>query len=123
MKHLTEIWKKIEQITRKDPRYKANAYSFVMAALERTVSSLPEKRHVSGGELLHGIRESGIEQFGPMAKEVFNFWGIRATEDFGNIVFNLVEAEMLSKTDNDRIADFIDVYDFRKVFEEDYYDG
>jgi uncharacterized repeat protein (TIGR04138 family) len=123
MKHLTETWKKIEEITTRDRRYKANAYSFVMAALEHTVAGLPEARHVSGRELLAGIRDTALEQFGPMAKEVFNFWGVGATEDFGNIVFNLVETGLLSKTDGDTIEDFIDIYDFETVFEEEYFDN
>ena len=123
MKHLTETWKKIEEITARDGRYKANAYSFVMAALEQAIGRLSSVRHVSGRELLEGIRETGIEQFGPMAKEVFNFWGVYATEDFGNIVFNLIDSGLLSKTDSDRLEDFIDVYDFETVFEEDYFDG
>ncbi|MCK4237232.1 MAG: hypothetical protein KAX38_08940 [Candidatus Krumholzibacteria bacterium] len=121
MRQLTETWKKIERIVGFDPRFKANAYSFVMVALEQAIDSLPEPRHVSGRELLEGIRISAVKQFGPMAKEVFNFWGVHSTEDFGHIVFNLVEADLLGKTDEDKIDDFIDVYDFKKVFEEDYY--
>jgi len=121
MRQLTETWKKIERIVGLDPRFKANAYSFVMVALEQTIDSLPEPRHVSGRELLEGIKISAVKQFGPMSKEVFNFWGVHSTEDFGHIVFNLVEADLLGKTDEDKIDDFIDVYDFEKVFEEDYY--
>ncbi len=123
MKHLTETWKKIEELTTRDTRYKANAYSFVMAALEHTMGSMPKARHVGGRELLAGIRGTALEQFGPMAKEVFNFWGVTTTEDFGNIVFNLIETGLLSKTDSDSIEDFIDVYDFETVFEEEYFDG
>jgi uncharacterized repeat protein (TIGR04138 family) len=52
---------------------------------------------------------------------VFNFWGVQTTEDFGHIVFNLVEKGLLSKTPEDSLEDFRDVYDFKKVFEEDYY--
>ncbi len=123
MKHLTETWKKIGEIITRDNRYKANAYSFVMASLEHLMSSLPQARHVGGRELLEGIRETALEQFGPMAKEVFNFWGVYVTEDFGNIVFNLVDAGLLSKTEHDDIEDFVDVYDFEKVFEQDYFDS
>jgi len=123
VKHHTDIWKAIEKISLKDSRYKANAYSFVMSALEQKMSSLPSPRHMSAVELLEGIRRSALQQFGPMAKEVFNFWGIKDTGDFGNIVYNLIEAELLSKTDDDSIEDFEDVYEFSKVFEEDYYNG
>ena len=123
MKHHTDIWKAIEKISSKDRRYKANAYSFVMSALEQKMASLPSPRHISAVELLEGIRRSALQQFGPMAKEVFNFWGIKDTGDFGNIVYNLIEADLLSKTDDDSIEDFEGVYDFSKVFEEDYYNG
>lgn len=121
MKNLTETLQKIENIITRDPRYKANAYTFVMSALEHTVSSLPQTRHVSGRELLEGIRKFAIQQFGPMAKEVLNFWGVQTTMDFGHIVFSLVEEGLLSKNDEDSVEDFRDVYDFKKVFEEDYY--
>ena len=60
-----------------------------------------------------------LARFGPLAKDVLNFWGVRATEDFGNIVFNLVEAGLLLKTKEDSLADFIDVYDFDAAFEQE----
>ncbi|UCF06789.1 MAG: hypothetical protein JSV33_07130 [bacterium] len=121
MDHLTETWKKIRAIIDKDARYKEEAYSFVMAALEESISKLSQVRHVSAAELLEGIKHYAIRQFGPMAKEVFNFWGITTTEDFGNIVFNLIDAGLLSKTEQDCIEDFAVGYDFRKIFEEDYF--
>lgn len=121
MRHLGETLQRIEGIIERDCRYKANAYTFIMSALEYTVSSVPQTRHVSGRELIAGIRRFAVQQFGPMAKEVFNFWGIHATEDFGHIVFNLVGEGLLSKTDEDSIEDFRNGYDFKKVFEDDYY--
>jgi len=121
MDQRTETWKKIKGITRKDTRYKEEAYSFVVAALEETIDGLAEARHVTGGELLEGIRRYAMEQFGPMAKEVFNFWGIFTTEDFGHIVFNLVDAGLLSTSESDSLQDFARGYDFRKIFEEDYF--
>lgn len=122
MKHITEMWGRIEAIAERDPRYKAYAYTFVLGALEETIGALPSPRHVTGRELLVGIKTAGAKQFGPMAKEVFNFWGVYRTEDFGNIVFNLVEEGLLGRTEEDSPADFVDVYDFKKVFEEDYYE-
>lgn len=121
MDHPTETWKKIRGIARKDTRYKEEAYSFVMAAIEKTIDGLTEARHVTGGELLDGIRRYAMQQFGPMAKEVFNFWGIFTTEDFGAIVFNLVDAGLLSTSESDSLQDFARGYDFRKIFEEDYF--
>ena len=121
MRQLTETWKKIETITERDKRYRAQAYSFVMAAVEYTIGMLDEKRHITAVELLEGIRDFASRQFGPMAKQVFNFWGVERTEDFGEIVFNLIGEGLLSKNDEDRIEDFSAVYDFTEALEESYF--
>jgi uncharacterized repeat protein (TIGR04138 family) len=123
MKHDTDTKRGIDRIRKRDDRYKAHAYSFVLAAVEYTISLLPRPRHVSARELLEGIRRYGIEEFGPMAKQVFNDWGVASTEDFGNIVYNLIDQGLLSRTEEDRLEDFHGVYDFEKVFEEDYFRG
>ncbi|MCM8794494.1 MAG: hypothetical protein NC819_01655 [Candidatus Omnitrophica bacterium] len=112
-----ELLDKIAKLCEKDPRYKPEAYLFVLAALHFTVSSLPEPRHVTGKELLEGIRIYGLEQFGPLTRQVFEHWGIEVTEDFGHIVFSLVDAGLLGKTEEDSLADFQDVYDFIAAFD------
>lgn len=116
-----EHLKVVEEISKVDPRYKVNAYIFVIVAVERTISALSSVRHISGQELLDGITDYAIEQFGPMSKEVFNFWGIIESTDFGNIVFNLIEAGLLTKTAEDSIDDFKNGADFKKIFEEEYF--
>jgi uncharacterized repeat protein (TIGR04138 family) len=102
-----------------DGRYHINAYRFVYEALDYTVKQLEKKRHISGRELLEGIKNLALEQFGALAVMVFDVWGVRKTADFGNIVFNLVEAQMMSRSDEDSREDFEDVYEFRKVFRID----
>ena len=79
-----------------------------------------EEAHISGAELLEGIRQFAKTQFGGMAKTVFNQWGLTATEDFGRIVFELVERGDMRKTENDQIDDFVDIYDFEDAFHRDY---
>jgi uncharacterized repeat protein (TIGR04138 family) len=106
----------ILDLAQKHGRYRANAYKFVMDAVQFTVNRLPEKRHVTGRELLEGIRDLALQAFGPMAKTVFEQWGIRRTEDFGSIVFQLVEAGLLGKTDADKQSDFSRGYDFNEAF-------
>ena len=106
----------IEKITEKDPRYAAEAYRFVRDALEYTVSRLDAPRHVSGQELLEGIREYALEQFGPIARRVLEEWGIRTCLDFGHIVFNMVEAGLLAKREEDSLEDFRGGYDFEEAF-------
>ncbi len=113
----SELLAKIEAIYKKDPRYKPEAYLFVLAALHFTVSSLPEPRHVTGKELLEGIRVYGLDQFGPLTRQVFQHWGLEITEDFGHIVFSLVDAKLLGKTEEDSLADFQEVYDFIAAFD------
>lgn len=103
-------------LAQKHGRYRANAYKFVMDAVQYTVNRLPEKRHVTGPELLGGIRDLALQAFGPMAKTVFEQWGIQRTEDFGSIVFQLVEAGLLGKTDADKQSDFARGYDFNEAF-------
>jgi len=110
----------VEEIVAKDPRYKIEAYDFVMSALNYAQSKLDKPRHVGGRELLEGIREYGLELFGLMTRTVFENWGVRRTEDFGNIVFNMLGEGLLSKTDEDSIEDFKDGYDFKESFDKRY---
>jgi len=118
MKGELDFFKVIEKIIEKDPRYKSEAYLFLMAALNFTVTRLDAPRHVTGQELLDGIRIYAIDQFGPLARTVLEHWGVYATEDFGNVVFNMIDAKLLSKTEGDSIDDFKGIYDFRVVFDK-----
>ncbi len=107
---------KIEAILEKDPSYKFEAYTFVLAALHDTVSRLKKPRHITGNELAVGIRAYALDQFGPMARTVLNHWGIHTTLDFGKIVFALIEVKLLSKQPEDRLEDFDKVYEFEDSF-------
>jgi uncharacterized repeat protein (TIGR04138 family) len=120
MKNRIDFFKVVEEIMAKDPRYKVEAYDFVMAALNYTQSKLDKPRHVSGRELLEGVREYSLELFGLMTRTVFENWGVRRTEDFGSIVFNMVDAGLLAKTENDSIEDFNNGYDFKEAFDKGY---
>ncbi len=120
MKELESYLRKIERVMKANSQYKFEAYSFVMAALHHTVTRLPKARHVTGAELLEGIRDYTLEQFGPLARTVLNYWGIHQTEDFGKIVFALVEVGVLRKQADDKLEDFRNVYDFEKVFDHGY---
>ena len=112
--------RKIRKILARNERYPLDAYSFLMAALNYTVEKLPEKRHVAGKELLEGIREYTLEQFGPMARTVLSHWCIHSTLDFGHIVFALVDAGILRKQPEDKIEDFANGYDFKTAFDLGY---
>lgn len=115
----------LTEIVERDPRYPEDAYVFLRQALDFTVKRLEKPidgpgRHVSGQELLQGIRTFTLEQFGPMAYRVLTTWGIRSTEDFGALVFNLVNAGLLGKTKEDRIEDFSNGYDFETAFNKPF---
>jgi len=111
-------------ICKEDARFEKQSYIFVRQALDSTVKELKKKSpertgkslHVSGAELLNGIRVYALDQFGPMAKTVLNKWGITRCTDFGDIVFNLIEYNVFSKTESDRREDFADIYDFDEAF-------
>lgn len=110
----------LKNILVRDSRYTAEAYVFVRAGLDYTVRRLEKPRHVSGRELLEGIREFALAEFGPMTKTVLNRWGIQRTEDIGEIVFNMVEAGLLGKTEQDSRSDFSNGYDFAEVFRKPF---
>ena len=110
----------IDDIYERDIRYREDAYIFVMEALAFTQKKYKCTKHVKGEEMLQGMKELLLNKFGPMTLTVLKHWGINNTEDFGNIVFNLVENRVLSKTEDDNIEEFRDGYDFGEVFESGY---
>ncbi len=111
-------------ICKEDTRFDRKAYDFVRVGLDHTVKELRKKdspradksRHVTGPELLHGLRVYALDQYGPLALTVLESWGVRRCRDFGEIVFNLIEYKVFSKTDSDRREDFSDLYDFNDAF-------
>jgi uncharacterized repeat protein (TIGR04138 family) len=114
-------------------KYHPDAYRFVDQALRHTQRRLgrsaenvaneeneEEAAHINGRELLDGIRELAVNEFGLMAIVVLRHWGVRGTEDIGRIVFDFIERGAMRKTDRDQLNDFFDVYDFDQVFDHDY---
>jgi uncharacterized repeat protein (TIGR04138 family) len=120
----------LEPILIKEPRYHRDAYLFLREALDHTRKMLerdakaekPGRRalireqHVTGQQLLQGIRELALEMFGPMAITVLEEWGVRSCQDFGEMVFILVENQLLRKTEKDSRGDFENGYDFEEAF-------
>lgn len=110
------IYEVLKSIVSKDDRYTAEAYIFVREGLDYTVKNLETMRHVSGQELLEGMRKYALKEYGPVTKRVLSEWGITECVDFGNIVFNLIEEGLLGKTEEDSIEDFMGGYDFHEAF-------
>jgi uncharacterized repeat protein (TIGR04138 family) len=115
----------LEVIRAKDPRYAREAYLFLKEALDYTQKSIGKQnrgriRHVTGQELLAGIREFALAQYGPMALMLLAEWGVRSCTDFGEIVFNMIEVGWLAKTDKDSRTDFEGGYDFSEAFQKPF---
>lgn len=140
----------LDQILSKDPRYTREAYLFVREALDYTQKMMAKSarepregreprepreakegkegkegkeeaiRHVSGQELLEGVRALALEQFGPMTITVLAEWGVKRCEDFGEIVFNMVDKNLLAKTKDDTRADFAGGYNFVEAFQDPF---
>ncbi|MEM7233153.1 MAG: Minf_1886 family protein [Planctomycetota bacterium] len=112
---------KFQNLLREDARFDGEAYNFVYEALDYTlkevVGSSHRSQHVSGQQLLEGIRRFSIDRFGCMANAVFEAWGVRETVDFGSIVFNLVKHDLMGTEEEDRLEDFMDVYAFDEAFD------
>jgi uncharacterized repeat protein (TIGR04138 family) len=123
---------KLAEVVRRDPRYAYEAYEFVFQALHHAQELLGRRppagaepaaepeHHVSGPELLEGVRQLALQEFGLMARTVFRMWGIERTGDFGDIVFNLIEAELMTRTPDDARADFRNVYDLDEALTRGY---
>lgn len=115
----------VEHIARENPKYSSHAYYFMREALDFTIKLFEKPldgpgRHVTGGELLDGVRKFALQEFGPITKTVLNRWGIHQCEDFGEIVFIMVEKGVLGKTDEDRKEDFSGGYDFDTAFSKPF---
>jgi len=117
---------RLEAIVERDPRFHRDAYHFVREALDFTQKIIGKEnrgtiRHITGQELLDGIRQYALQQYGPMTMTVFEEWGIRHCRDFGDIVFNMVENSLLAKTEKDSRDDFQGGYNFADAFQKPFW--
>jgi uncharacterized repeat protein (TIGR04138 family) len=123
---------RLVEMAQQDLRYACEAYEFVFEAMDHAQKMLgrvpgPEEMndpgpeyHVSGRELLEGIRDLALRDFGPMARVVFRLWGIRHTDDIGEIVFKLVSAKLISQGEQDSRDDFHDAFDLDQALGQEY---
>jgi hypothetical protein len=64
----------LDSIVANDPRYQRDAYIFLRDALDFTTKQQKKVkgttvRHVSGPELLHGVRQYALKEFGPIFRK------------------------------------------------------
>ena len=107
----------LERLRERYPQFHESSYIFVLSALHYVIAHLPQPRHISGRELAEGVRDLALDRFGPLARTVLEHWGIRTTQNVGDVVFALVESGVLIKQDEDGPEDFRDVFDFDDAFE------
>jgi uncharacterized repeat protein (TIGR04138 family) len=114
----------IQKIVAADDRYQFDAYLFVQDTIDYTQKSLGRhkqaQKHVSAKELLDGIRDYALTKFGPMTPTVLSEWGIHSCEDFGEIVFNLIQHKQATQSQSDSRDDFKDGYDFNEAFRKPF---
>lgn len=115
--------KSMEDVIRQDGRYPPEAYSFLHEGLSRAVKGVygdehrgEGKRHVTGKQLCLAMRDLAVERWGLLARTVLRKWNIRETVDFGNMVYLLIEHNLMQKTPEDSLDDFRDVFDFAQAF-------
>jgi uncharacterized repeat protein (TIGR04138 family) len=106
----------LDRILAREPRYPERAYLFVLAGIEFLQGGLPVRRHVTGAELSWACRDLAIKQFGLLAPSVLGYWNITGTADFGRIVFTLVDVGLLMTQPEDRLEDFVNVFEFADAF-------
>jgi len=117
-------WQTMRRVAGPFPR---EAFQFVRDGLAHTVGMIhgegqngdagDESKHISGQQLCLGLRDYAIERYGRLARLVLDHWGFRSTDDFGRIVFAMVEVGLMRKTEEDSLDDFRAVYDFDEAFD------
>ncbi|MFV0338272.1 MAG: Minf_1886 family protein [Chthoniobacterales bacterium] len=116
----------IEAICSQDPRYSRGAYAFLNQALQTILKKQKKPRkdypasHVNAIQLLEGFRAHALKEFGPMTSNVLDYWGVHSCKDIGNMVYNLIEAGVFGKTDEDSLEDFEEIFDFYSAFEKPF---
>jgi uncharacterized repeat protein (TIGR04138 family) len=113
----------IHGLVRAYPRFTSEAYHFVFEALDHTLEMRGgTRRHVSGPEIMEGVRRLALERFGYLARAVLEEWGVQTTDDFGEIVFQLISVDLLQRTADDRREDFVGLFDFATAFDHAFDD-
>jgi uncharacterized repeat protein (TIGR04138 family) len=136
----------LARVIANDPRYSVEAYAFILEALNQarqlklkglgrnrpapdaakssgqtrpTPESSEKPRvlgHVDAGELCDAVRKLGLRQYGSLAAMLLAHWGVHSTADIGEIIYNLIAAGDLEKTEGDSRSDFDNLFDFDTAF-------
>ena len=121
-----EFAEAVDLVTNQDSRYDREAYFFLRDALDHTVKigkksrEMQPDKHVTGQQLLEGIRHYALKLYGPMVVTVLDYWGVRQCQDFGEMVYNLINVGVFGKKDSDSIEHFKEGYSFKEAFVDPY---
>ncbi|MDB4908184.1 MAG: Verrucomicrobia/Planctomycetes-restricted protein [Gemmatimonadetes bacterium] len=110
----------MDRIRLRESRFGEGAYLFILAALEFCQQRLPERRHITGKELALACRDLALERYGVMARMVLEHWGVRCSSDLGDVVFTLVDLQLLMSQPTDTRDEFQDAFDFSEAFDREY---
>lgn len=104
------------------------AFEFVREGLRHTAQGvhgpaplLPDpadegRRHITGQQLCLGLKSFAIQRYGMLSGVVLARWGVTRTDDFGTIVYAMIDRKELRAGERDSIDDFKSVYDFAEAF-------
>lgn len=116
----TDIREYFIKIVHADSRYALDAYEFVLEGLAFTQKRFRRSSHVSGAELVEGVKAMAVSRFGPLSFYVLQSWGIQTPLDIGHIVFIMIDHGLLSRRDEDTLQDFMLDFDLRKECQRAY---
>lgn len=102
-----------EDITGRDSRYDARAYALLMDCINYLGR---DSAHMSGEDIADEFRERTLDQYGPLSYDVLTEWGLKATEDIGEMMINLTESGRVRRDEGDSQESFSGCYDFREAF-------
>lgn len=113
-----DLWDQITRISLRNPRYRREAYFFVLQGIQWSFEQLGVRRHLSGEEFTELLVAFAREQYGELAPFVFEEWGVYRTADLGRIVYGLIEAGLMSRRPEDSLRDFEEVLDLQRALSD-----
>jgi len=108
------LQEQIADLARTDRRYPADAYMLVFDGLEHALANMGTRRHVTPRELVLGVRDAAVDNWGLLARSVLETWGMRDTGAIGDLVFNLIRRGLLEAGEEDTRDQFDDAFSFEE---------
>ena len=78
---------------------------------------------IDGETVCWRLHDLALNIFGTDAREQLEQWKITTTEDFGNIVFGLIDHGFMTISETDKLKDFTGVFEFEEQFVNPRYDS